>query len=300
MAQLGAFTHSKTVCRAFLDTTPVATGVAADIWLWIKDTFLNVWILGKHHFHDSLWCMKILLIGSYLMYLLVTLRVEARLSYWLWTAIGCALLSPAVASIGATDLAGFVFGGLVALAEVDFAAAKPSTTPLLKRTTRYAAWFAVLILSLLLGSYPSGEANAPWCSWMYTLVRSVMGIENARQAMVWWMNVSAILICICVSHLPYVQIALSLPCVLYLGRTSFALFLLHPLILRSLGGHLFSMLSHWHGIGYDIAVLIMAAIVMVLSLIASHFWNIYVEGKAHKFVEKHLILESDAGPALVR
>jgi len=93
---------------------------------------------------------------------------------------------------------------------------------------------------------------------------------------------------------------LSLPCVTYLGKTSFALFLLHPLILRSLGGHLLSMFSQWHGLGYDIAALIMVAIVLVLSLIASHFWNIYVEGEAHKLVEKHLILESDAGPALVK
>lgn len=300
MAQLGAFTHSKTVCRAFLDTTPIATSFAADIWLWIKDTFLDMWIAGKHHFHDSLWCMKVLLVGSYLMYLLVALRVEARHSYWLWTAIGCALLSPAVASLGATDLAGFVFGGIVAFVEVNIAAAEPSTTPVYKRTTCSAVWFALFILSLLLGSYPSGEANAPWCSWMYTLVRSVVGIENARQAMVWWMNVSAFLICICISHLPYVQNALSLPCVTYLGKTSFALFLLHPLILRSLGGHLLSMFSQWHGLGYDIAALIMVAIVLVLSLIASHFWNIYVEGKAHKLVEKHLILESDAGPALVK
>jgi len=300
MAQLGAFTHSKTVCRAFLDTTPIATSFAADIWLWIKDTFLDMWIAGKHHFHDSLWCMKVLLVGSYLMYLLVALRVEARHSYWLWTAIGCALLSPAVASLGATDLAGFVFGGIVAFVEVNIAAAEPSTTPVYKRTTCSAVWFALFILSLLLGSYPSGEANAPWCSWMYTLVRSVVGIENARQAMVWWMNVSAFLICICISHLPYVQNALSLPCVTYLGKTSFALFLLHPLILRSLGGHLLSMFRQWHGLGYDIAALIMVAIVLVLSLIASHFWNIYVEGKAHKLVEKHLILESDAGPALVK
>lgn len=300
MAQLGAFTHSKTVCRAFLDTTPTATGLAADIWLWTKDTFLDMWVLGKHHFHDSLWCMKVLLLGSYLMYLLVALRVEARHSFWLWVAIGASLLSPAVASIGATDLAGFVFGGIIAFVEVNLAAKDLSKLSYLQTITRSVLWSSLFVISLFLGSYPSGDANAPWCEWMYLLVRYVVGIESSRQAMVWWMNITAFMICLCISHLPYVQTVLSLPFITYLGKTSFALFLLHPLILRSLGGHLFSIFSQWNSIGYDIGALIMVGVVLVLSLVASHFWNIYVEGKAHKFVEKHMILEAGSGPGLAK
>lgn len=69
LAEVGAFSHSNTICRAFADTTPISTSLAADLWLWIKDSTLNLWVLGQHHFHDSLWCMQTLLVGSYLMHL---------------------------------------------------------------------------------------------------------------------------------------------------------------------------------------------------------------------------------------
>lgn len=300
MSSAGAFTHSRTVCRAFLDTTPNSTTLAADVWLWTKDTVLDMWVIGRHHFHDSLWCMKILLLGSYLMYLLVALRAEARHSLWLWVAIGCALLSPAVAQIGATDLAGFVFGGIISFVEINIAAADANKVPPARRLLQTLGWSVVFVFALFLGSYPSGDANAPWCSWMYMLARFVVGIENARQSMIWWMNVAAFMLALSISHLPLVQTVLSLKPLQYLGRTSFALFLLHPLILRSLGGHLFSVFNQWQGFGFDIAALCMVAIVLVLSLVASHFWSIYVEGKAHKLVEKYLIISADAGPTLVQ
>ena len=135
---------------------------------------------------------------------------------------------------------------------------------------------------------------------MFDITRLVVGIESTRTAMIWWKNVTSFLICLAISHLPFVQTVLSLQPLQYLGKTSFALFLLHPLILRSLGGYLFTLFNQDLGLGYDPAALLMVAVVLVLSLVASHFWFLYVEGKAHKLVEKHLILVADAGPSLVK
>lgn len=300
LSHLGAFSHSKTVCRAFNDTTPTPGNIIADVWLWTKDTFVDMWVTGKHHFHDSLWCMKILLLGSYIMYMLTILRAEARHSQWLWLLVGSTLMTPTVAQIGATDLAGFVFGGIIANMEVNLA--KTETT---KQSSPWwllhsLGWTGMFIFSLFLGSYPSGDANAPWCEWMYMIARYIVGIESPRLAMIWWMNIAAFLICVGIVHLPLVQRVLSLQPLQYLGKTSFALFLLHPLILRSLGGHLFSLFNQWQGFGYDLAALLMVAVVLVFSLVASHLWFLYVEGKAHKLVEKHLILVPEAGPTLLK
>ena len=300
LAEFGAFSHSKTVCRAFADTTPVPTSLLADLWLWMKDSCLNMWVLGHHHFHDSLWCMRTLLVGSYLMYLLVMLRVTARHTFWLWAAIGCALLSPAVAAVNSTDLASFVFGGIMAFVEANKAAAEADKTPetSIVQGARSAGWFCFFCFSLFLGSYPSGDANAPWCLWMHSLVSS-LGIVNARHIMIWWMNVSSFLVCLGVSKLPWVQVALSLKPALYFGSTSFALFLVHPLILRSAGGHMFSVLQE-AGLGYDLAASIMGLTALLTSLLASHFWRTYVEIKAHLLVEKYLIMRADAGPGLTK
>lgn len=61
------------------------------------------------------------------------------------------------------------------------------------------------------------------------------------------------------------------------------------LILRSAGGHMFSVL-HEAGLGYDLAASIMGLTALVTSLLASHFWRTYVEIKAHLLVEKFLIM----------
>lgn len=301
LSHLGAFSHSKTVCRAFRDTTPTPGNLATDMWLWTSDTFVDMWVTGKHHFHDSLWCMKILLLGSYIMYMLTILRAEARHSQWLWLLIGCTLMTPTVAEIGATDLAGFVFGGIIANMEVNLGHEEDSKQSSSRGLLHYLGWSVMFVFSLFLGSYPSGDANAPWCEWMYMIAQYVVGIESPRLAMIWWMNIAAFLICIGIVHLSFVQTLLSLQPLQYLGKTSFALFLLHPLILRSLGGHLFSVFNEWQGLGYDVAALLMVAVVLVFSLIASHIWFLYVEGKAHKLVEKYLIMvPQDYGPTLVK
>ena len=243
--------------------------------------------------------MQTLLLGSYMMYLLVSLRVTARHTFWLWAAIGCALLSPAVAAINSTDLASFVFGGIMAFVEANKAVHKDSVTSTsLQQSTRSAAWFCFLLFSLFLGSYPSGDANAPWCLWMHSLVNFI-GISSDRQIMIWWMNVTSFLVCLGISKLPWAQTVLSFKPVLYLGSTSFALFLVHPLILRSAGGHIFSVLQQ-AGLGYDLAALSMGLIALVSSLVASHFWTSYVEIKAHRLVEKYLIMKADTGRSLAR
>lgn len=140
LSHLGAFSHSKTVCRAFQDTTPTPGNLAADTWLWVRDTFVDMWVTGEHHFHDSLWCMKILLLGSYIMYLLTILRVEAGHSQWLWLLIGCTLMTPTVAEIGATDLAGFVFGGIIANMEVNLGHKEDSRQSSSWCLLHYLAW----------------------------------------------------------------------------------------------------------------------------------------------------------------
>ena len=234
------------------------------------------------------------------MYMLTILRAEARHSHWLWLLIGCILMTPKVAEIGATDLAGFVFGGIIANMEVNMSQeedGKPSSS---WRLLHYLAWSMMFVFSLFLGSYPSGDANAPWCEWMYMIVRYIVGIESPRLVMIWWMNIASFLICIGIVHLPFVQSLLSLQPLQYLGKTSFALFLLHPLILRSLGGHLFSVFNQWHGLGYDVAALLMVTVVLEISLVASHIWLLYVEGKAHKLVEQYLIMVPQAGPTLAK
>lgn len=300
LANIGAFSHSKTVCRAFSDSTPTATWLPADLWLWTKDSFLNMWVLGHHHFHDSLWCMRTLLLGSYLMYLLVILRITARHTFWLWAVIGCALLSPAVAAINSTDLASFVLGGVMAFVEANKAVANNDklTQTSLQQRAHSLAWFCFLLFSLFVGSYPSGDANAAWCHRMHSFVQ-FMGISNNRHIMIWWMNVSSFLVCLCISKLCWAQKVISLKPFLYLGSTSFALFLVHPLILRSAGGHLFSVLRQ-AGLGYDSAALIMGLAALVLSLVASHFWTTYVEIKAHRLVERYLIMKVDNGPSLAK
>ena len=203
------------------------------------------------------------------------------------------MLSPAIAVVNLTDLASFVFGGIVAFVEANKAYTRslkrPDKSVILEACS--TGWFGLFCLSLFLGSYPSGDANAPWCLWMHSLA-TFFGIVDARQIMIWWMNLSSFFICLCISQLPWAQVALSLKPALYLGGTSFAMFLVHPLILQSAGGHLFSIL-HKAGLGYDLAASTMGLTTLLLSLVVSHFWRTYVEIEGHLFVEKYLIKRAD-------
>lgn len=296
----GAFEYSKSVCAAFDETTPVSTGVPADLILYLQDTLVDMWVVGVHHFHNSLWCMKLLLVGSYLMYTLIVMRAEARHGVWLWWLIGGVLLTPTVARLqfarGGTDLAGFVFGGVIAFTMLKRTSdqEQTSTTVQSSWTTWFPSslmWSMFLIASLFLGSYPHGRPDAPWCLWLFSFGRFVLNIDTPRQIMIWWLNVAAFLICLCICKLPTVQYALGLGPLQYLGKTSFAFFLLHPLILRSLGGYTLTWFDAIPGVNLDVSALMTIFVTLPLSLLASHYWSIYVENKLHALVEKHLILE---------
>lgn len=82
-------------------------------------------------------------------------------------------LSPAVAAINSTDLVSFVLGGVMAFGEANKAVANNNklTQTSLQRSAQSLAWFCFLLFILLIGSYPSGHANAPWCGRMHSLVK---------------------------------------------------------------------------------------------------------------------------------
>ena len=126
-----------------------------------------------------------------------------------------------------------------------------------------------------------------------------MGLATPRQVMIWWLNIAAFLICLCICYLPMVQHVLGWGPLQYLGKTSFAFFLLHPLILRSVGGHSLTWFDALPGVSIDVSALLTMSITLPLALLASHYWSIYVEGNLHALVEKHLIIERTRTPSLL-
>lgn len=107
-----------------------------------------------------------------------------------------------------------------------------STTP--KRSTKKLAfWIALNIFTLFLMSTPDTDCgNTPGYRTLCGVIPKWWGQRGAR-ALRWWQSIAAVLWVLSVGHLPFWQRYYESGVVQYLGKISYALYLVHGMVLKA-------------------------------------------------------------------
>lgn len=250
LCQLGAYETARNSDAYWVQiTSPPSSyswGVAVeDLIAAIRST----WTYNPDNPYDQpQWALLYLLQGSMFVFcaLLVTVnltprwRVLTMVVCWFWSwnwgiRIGDRRSAPTTHDDGgsstdftATAMVGVnMFAGIL-LAELnysDFPARLARRSPLL--------FPPLLAFSLLLMSFP-GEC-AHWAPWSLTLLKwfSYLAPEDAESSR-FWPTIGAQLLCLTIVCSPHLRRALNHPILLWLGKISFPLYLLHGTFMRTI------------------------------------------------------------------
>ena len=171
----------------------------------------------------------------------------------------------------------------------------------------------LLAAGLIIAGYP--EDHTDWTAWSLflqnlgqTLFRDVP--ELSRK----WGSVGGTFIILGVMYLPVVQRALSNRYLVWMGKVSFSVFLIHSMLIRSVlcwmlfwnseapeweeedGTIMVGRLPHVRGFGCALIITIFFAIVYYLA----HLWTLYVETRCAQVVQWIEDRMSSEEPSLVR
>lgn len=266
-------------------------GLYEDIWFCVWGALVDMWICGWQPAHTSLWCMKSILVGSYLLYGCWLLHGgQARPPYVHWVVSAGLLFSVEAAGYMLVDCSGTILGGIVAYHLV--------------ADTQFHSSIAVvgLISGLSLASFPIGEPNAVWCSWMFDLACKLMRLnefsKHNEATCAFWYNIAAFLVVMSITQLPDLQHFLSAQWLQATGTVSFALFLVHPVVFWTVGAATYTVISASLSTPLGEVCLPAAAAMFIASIAVSWFasqvWHKYIEIPLYNLVRGWLVDSKEA------
>lgn len=221
-----------------------------------QNTFLEVPFAYETRYNNVLWTICIEFYGSMLAFALIGLIGRLSLRWAIYPLL--------IWWIGNSLYLGFILG--VILADMRFA---PSCTMLREWLERPFISWSVGLVGLYLGSFIKGIDNSQniWFSWLYILDGGSM--PNAQ----WTHNWGAFLLLTALLSSQSWQRAFSNPFFVWLGRVSFAMYLMHSLVFGTLTSWIVATLSPTHSYAEIMAITIpatFAAVFIVSHLFAKH------------------------------
>ncbi len=222
----------------------------------IRNTFLEVPFVPETRYNNVLWTIYIEFYGSMLAFALIGLtgRLSGRWIIYLlllWR-------------IGNSPYVGFVLG--VVLADMRYT---PCCSQLRNWLARPILSWSVGLSGLYLGSFIKGIDNSqnPFYSWLYIVDGGSM--PNAQ----WTHNWGAFLLLTALLSSPEWQRGFSNRFFIWLGRISFAMYLMHSLVLGTVSSWIVTTFSPTHSYGEIMAItlpLTLATVFMVSHLFAKY------------------------------
>lgn len=224
----------------------------------LYDATLGVLINGHEQYNPVLWTMTIEFIGSFVAFgfALLVGKLRYRWAFYIGSII----------ALSGTYYAGFIIG----LVFAD-----------LKHNAKFLEWFesimnktyltALIVIALAIASIPQ-----PWTKVSDLLqVFSVPFIDPMTNANIAHYVSASVIILIAIS-IPGVQKFLSVKPLVWLGSLSFAIYLIHTLVLYSLGTWLFTQL--WDArLGIYYSAGISSVVVVAVTLLVAIFWKKYID-----------------------
>lgn len=220
---------------------------------------IGAFLFSESDINWVLWTMTIELMGSFALFFLLYLYHYKHITFWLGS-----LLIPCLAFFWRGQ--GFSFGiSSFIIGIYIYLYAKPLSN-------------VVAIPMLLIGLYLAGAHNT---SAAYSWVHHILG-ENTYD----YSNfIAGILIVYSVLMSPLLSKGLDHPILVWLGKLSFSIYLLHLMMLYLICIPLFNLFLSWHW-SYSLAVICSGLTAIAVTLIAANFYSDYVDQLAIKVSNK--------------
>ncbi|KAL9130625.1 MAG: hypothetical protein Q9217_001239 [Psora testacea] len=213
ICQLGAYETAKKSDAYWLSITSPQRSISWETAIGdLMRAVRNTWLFNPENPYDQpQWALLYLLLGSMITFttLLVTINLTPRFR------------------VGASMVAVGIFGGIL-LSELNY-----SSYPL--RLAPLSPLFAppLLIIALFLMSFPAEfQQQARWSSFLLRLHHKIFS-ETALVDRT-WPSMGALLLCFTIVMSPHLRRALAHKWLLWLGKISFPLYLLHGSFMRSI------------------------------------------------------------------
>lgn len=249
---------------------PAAVLTKSDFWLgalwphkytvmqFLSIGLVDVLLRGENNMNNALWTMPIELFGSFLVFATLALTQYARRRFLIY-----GLLIFAHLWLQSYYYICFIAGIMMMDAGVNH----------IKWATQWrpVPSFGILVFALLLGSFPSGDPM--YIGDFYSrFLLPVTACANLYHC------IAAILLIAAIHNLAFMQRFLEAKPLLFLGRISFSMYLLHSLVLGSV--IMFTFLHIYPSVSYLRAVVIVLPLYLALTLFFSYFFSRYIDEKS--------------------
>ncbi|EZF31753.1 hypothetical protein TMEN_6256 [Trichophyton mentagrophytes] len=206
-----------TMTTAAAPSSTILEGIKSVAWEMIA-----VWIVGENRYDQPQWALAHLFKGSFFIYMVLLATASATPAFRL---IALSILYAWGWIAGDTIVRPNVFAGMI-LAELTYL-----PTPKKSKVTTVLPYL-VVALGLYLCSFPDRFADqAQWSRQLEQLGRIIFP-KNAAMGRA-WPNIGAQLLCFAVMYSPQMRHFLSHKWLHWIGSLSFALYLLHGMLMRT-------------------------------------------------------------------
>ena len=229
------------------------------LWGAIKDIVWNVFMNGEWKYNNVLWTMAYEFKGSFIVFLVCFIVPSLKDRKWVYFALVLFFIK--------TYYVAFILGLILCDYE---------TAIIRGISEQYRHHFSrvLLILSLFMGSYPPGIPYDQ-LSKIYQFI-PYFGIETMK----YYHILGAVCLIIAIMASEALKKILSHRVLLFLGRISFSLYLLHILVIGSVGCKLFLFLIVNHS--YSYAVTLTAIGVLVVTVAIATGMTIFMDEPSNK------------------
>jgi peptidoglycan/LPS O-acetylase OafA/YrhL len=243
---------------------PTIGGFDLDIWLMLKTTLWNVFFIGNNSYITVLWTMSMEIYGSFLVFAILLLFGQMRSRGFIY-----GIISIYFVFMSQPFHLAFVIGIVLS----DLMNNKPQVFIQFNK-------FYILIPLLILGFYLASYPTSNFVKIEETIYRYLnFGILELYHTL------GAILLIFSVLCSKSLQKIFSNSVSLFLGKISFSLYLLHPIVIASFSSFLIIQCKDWKY--YNNAGLFVFILTLIVSFIISYLMTIFVDKKSiewsHKF-----------------
>ena len=260
-AEAAAITHSEWWLGSYYQFEPSLWGAVKQA-LW--ESFAPG---GSVSYNPVLWTMNFEMLGSFTVFGFLALFGKSRSRFLVYLV----LLLVFVKSYYLSFVIGMLFSDLHYSAW-----GQPVREYLWKR--QWLSWLFI-IAGLLIGSYFADGRNV-WCQWLDFPALKDWGIDLYA----FYHIIGGSLVLLGCFYNRLAQNLLGRRVFQFLGRIAFSLYLLHFLLLCSLGSFLF-LLAYQQGLSYGMSVLVSVAVTTPVILLAAYGMTVYVDEPAMRWTK---------------
>ena len=237
-----------------------------DFQLMLKTTLWDVFFLSNNVYLTVLWTLKAEMFGSFLVFSLLALFGQTRSRWFIYAFVFIYFIFMMEA---------FYLALVIGIVLADLMVHKP---PIFTQFGKPLFLIPLSIMGFYLASYPSSY----FVKIEETIYRYLsLGIFSSIEL---YHTIGATLLIFSILCSDFLQKIFTNKVSLFLGKISFSMYLLHPIVIASFSSYLMIQFKDWRY--YNNAVLLIFVLTLIFTFIISYLMTIFVDKKSIELSQK--------------